>query len=315
MLKTSDKVLVTGSTGFLGRNVVRMLKATGYSDIVETSDYAYDLINPAACREMFDVHEPVAVIDCAARVGGIKANHTYPAMFLYDNAIMGLHMLEEASHHNVKKFIQISSACAYPEYADIPTPEGRMWGGRPEVTNRAYGEAKRFLLSAADAYRKQYGLNITSIIPTNMYGPEDNFNSETSHVIPSLIRKIDDAHNCGWEEVYVWGTGEATRDFLYVEDAADAIVRALCVSDLPRVNIGTGYGISIRALAIEIARLSGYKGKFIFEPNKPDGQLNRALYSVLAEESLSWVPKTDLIDGLSATIAWWKKEGRYQHGS
>jgi GDP-L-fucose synthase len=304
------RVLVTGGTGFLGKHVLNKLWKRGYDFIVPEM---YDLRYSRRVAEMYERFYPETVINLAAVVGGINANISQPGKFFYDNLKMGMNVIEGARVYGVKKFVQMGSACEYPRDAAIPLVESDLWNGYPEGSNAAYGIAKRALLSMGQAYHQQYGMNIIHLLPTNMYGPGDNFEQGTSHVIPALIRRFSEAVKLGLESVTIWGSGQATRDFLYADDAAEGVVLAMeRYNGVGPVNLGSGREVSIGELAQKIARLSGYEGKIIQDASKTDGQPRRVLDISKAKE-FGWEANTLLEAGLSRTIEWYNVKLRSAH--
>lgn len=300
---TDKRVLVTGAHGFLGRYVVKALEAHGVADILTPGSEDVDLRERSQISAMFRVYRPDVVIHLAARVGGIGANMKTPGTFFYDNAIMGIELMEQARKFKVEKYVQIGTTCSYPKFARTPFDETEMWIGYPEETNAAYGIAKRALITMAQAYWQQYDFNAITVIPTNLYGPGDNFDLETSHVIPAIIRKmVSDPYG----DIELWGTGDATRDFLYVEDAAEGIVMATerYESDMP-VNLGSGEEVSIFSTAFEINRLTAFQGDITWNSRKPDGQPRRLL-DISTARNFGWKPTTTLDKGLKKTIEWYK---------
>jgi len=304
-------ILVTGGAGFLGSHVVDKLvndRNVEPRRIIIPRSRQFDLRKPEDCRRL--VKNVDLVIHLAARVGGIGFNQKYPGSLFYDNTMMGLNMIESARTANVKKFVQVGTVCAYPKYAPIPFKEEDIWNGYPEETNAPYGVAKKSLLVMAQAYRQQYGMNIIYLLPVNLYGPRDNFDPDSSHVIPALIRKFVDKEN---NEVTVWGTGKASREFLYVEDAAKGIVLASERYDKSTpVNLGTGQEVTVRDLVGLIARLSSFTGKIKWDASRPDGQPRRMLDTTKALEEFGFRATTSLEDGLKKTIDWYRtsKSGR-----
>jgi GDP-L-fucose synthase len=271
------RVTVTGGKGFLGRPLTQMLEKAG-ANVSTFSSKDYDLTKQKDVGRMYADLRPEVVLHLAARVGGIGANRDNPGRFFYDNAIMGIEMMEQARHNNVRKFVQVGTVCAYPKFAPVPFSEDDLWNGYPEETNAPYGLAKKMLLVQAQAYRQQYGLDAIYLIPVNLYGPHDNFDLHTSHVIPALIRKCIEAKRSGATEIEVWGTGTPTREFLYVDDAARGIMLGAERYDKPEpVNLGTSEEISIKDLVALIAELTGFKGKIVYDSSKPDGQPRRKL--------------------------------------
>jgi GDP-L-fucose synthase len=303
----TKRVCVTGGAGFLGRHLVAELVRRGAGVFVPTIE-EYDLRDVSNVRRMYDAAKPDIVIHLAAVVGGIGANRENPGSFFYDNLVMGVHLMEEARLRSVVKFVAVGTICCYPKFTPVPFREEALWNGYPEETNAPYGLAKKMLLVQAQAYRQQYGFNSIFLLPVNLYGPGDNFDPRSSHVIPALIRKFDEAIRAGKDDVVVWGTGEATREFLYVEDAARGIALATERYDKPApVNLGAGFEISIRNLAEMIARLMGFKGRLTFDPLRPDGQPRRCLDVSLAEREFGFRAQTGFEDGLRKTVDWYLK--------
>lgn len=305
------RVLVTGGAGFLGRNVVRELNRHGAEVYAPTRD-TYDLMNKTDVWRLFEHTLPQVVIHCAAKVGGIGLNKAKPGELFYDNALMGIHVMEEARIHGVEKYVQLGTVCAYPKWTPIPFKESDLWNGYPEETNAPYGISKRMLITMADAYRKQYGLNTITLLPVNLYGPGDHFEAEKSHVIPAIIRKFSEALEAKNKWVNLWGTGNATREFLYVKDAAEAIVKAVLLYDGDQpVNVGSGESITIAGLAHLIAIKMEYFGDVVFDPSMPDGQPMRELDVTEAKELFKFEATTSLSDGLDETIQWYKRCVKY----
>jgi len=303
------KVLVTGGAGFLGTYVVRNIMAQGCRTVIVPRSRDYDLREKTAIVRLFEQARPDLVIHLAAVVGGIGANRKHPGQFFYDNAIMGLQLMEEARRFGIEKFVAIGTVCAYPKLTPVPFQEADLWNGYPEETNAPYGLAKKMLLVQAQAYRQEYGFNAIYLLPVNLYGPGDNFDAESSHVIPALIRKFLEAVKNGEKEVVVWGTGQASREFLYVEDAAEAIVLASeHYHDVAPVNLGSGFEISIKELVELIAELTGFRGRFVWDNTKPDGQPRRSLDTNLAEQAFGFRARTDFREGLRRTIAWYRQQ-------
>jgi GDP-L-fucose synthase len=300
------KVVVTGGAGFLGSFLCEKLEAAGAGELFIPRIEDYDLTQPEAVKQMYQDAQPDTVIHLAAQVGGIGANRDNPGRYFYANMAMGLHLIEEARIHKLGKFVQIGTVCAYPKFAPVPFREEDLWNGYPEETNAPYGVAKKALLVMLQAYRQQYNLNGIYLLPVNLYGPRDNFDLESSHVIPALIRKFVTARDEGASEVVAWGTGSASREFLYVEDAARAIVMATerFNGDQP-VNIGTSYEITIRDLVDLIARLTGFEGEVVWDTSKPDGQPRRKLDTSKAKKLFDFEAETDFETGLRNTIEWW----------
>jgi GDP-L-fucose synthase len=305
---TERTVLVTGGAGFLGTHVVKRIQARGCPAVIVPRSREFDLRDKAAIIRLFEQARPDLVIHLAAVVGGIGANRQHPGRFFYDNAIMGLQLMEQARLCGVEKFVVIGTVCAYPKFTPVPFREADLWRGYPEETNAPYGLAKKMLLVQAQAYRQEYGFNAIYLLPVNLYGPGDNFDPATSHVIPALIRKCLDAVEGGLEEVVVWGTGQASREFLYVEDAAEAIVLAAEHYDDPEpVNLGSGLELSIKELVELIAELTGFQGRIVWDATKPDGQPRRCLDTTLAEQAFGFRAQTDFREGLRRTIDWYRQ--------
>ena len=305
----NKKVLVTGGAGFFGSFIAdKLIKERGVKpkNIRVPRSKEIDLIKWENCVKA--VADMDIVIHLAGKVGGIGFNKKYPATLFYDNAIMGIQLMEAARQEGVQKFVAVGTVCAYPKFTPVPFKEEDLWNGYPEETNAPYGIAKRFLLVQAQAYREQYGFNSIYLLPVNLYGPRDNFDPERSHVIPALIKKMVDAKLEGRNEVVVWGTGKASREFLYVEDAAEGILLALEKYDKPDpVNLGTGKEITIKELVDLIAELAKYKGKIVWDTSKPDGQPRRCLETSRAKEEFGFQAKTDFKEGLKRTIDWYLK--------
>lgn len=300
------KVVVTGGSGFLGSHLVSKLKTKAVANIVIPRSSEYDLRLKESCAQV--VKGADIVIHLAANVGGIGYNRAYPGTLFYDNILMGVHMMEESRKAQVSKFVGIGTICAYPKFAPVPFKESDLWNGYPEETNAPYGLAKKMMLVQGTAYRAQYGFNSIYLLPVNLYGPGDNFSDESSHVIPSLIKKFVAAKQENLPAVTVWGTGQATREFLYVDDAAEAILLATEKYDnADPVNLGAGFEISIRDLALKIKDLSGYKGEIKWDATKPDGQPRRMLDTKKAEQQFGFRATTDFESGLKETIAWYTK--------
>ena len=300
------RVTVTGGRGFLGRHVVGLLESLG-ANVTTFSSAEYNLTKQSEVARMYKDQRPDMVIHLAAKVGGIGANRDNPGSFFYENAIMGIELMEQARHHEVSKFVQVGTVCAYPKFASIPFSEDDLWSGYPEETNAPYGLAKKMLLVQAQAYRQQYGFDGIYLLPVNLYGPGDNIDLESSHVIPALIRKCLEAREAGADSVEVWGTGTPTREFLYVGDAARAIVLAAERYDKAEpVNIGSSEEISIKDLVELIAELTGFKGKVVWNRSKPDGQPRRKLNVERAKREFGFTSETPFRLGLQRTIDWFK---------
>lgn len=299
----NKRILVTGGAGFLGACVVSKLKGRGCRNIFIPRSRDYDLVSMAAVKRLYADARPDIVIHLAAKVGGIEANRQNPGKFFYDNLMMGVQMIEAGHLARIEKFVALGTICSYPKFTPVPFKEKYLWNGYPEETNAPYGLAKKMLLVQSQAYRKQYGFNSIFLLPVNLYGPHDNFDLNTSHVIPALIRKCVEAQKRKSLEVVVWGTGRATREFLYVEDAAEAIILATEKYDKPEpVNIGSGFEISIKELVQMITRLTGFKGKIIWDKTKPDGQPRRRLDITKAKKEFGFKAKTRFEEGLNKTI-------------
>lgn len=304
---SSQRVVVTGGAGFLGSFVVEKLRERGAESVFVPRRQEYDLRDAAAIRRLYERTRPDVVIHLAAVVGGIGANRRHPGRFFYDNAVMGIQLIELARQFGVGKFVCVGTVCSYPKFTPVPFRETDLWAGYPEETNAPYGLAKKMLLVQLQAYRQEYGFSGIYLIPTNLYGPRDHFDLENSHVIPALIRKCVEAQERGEPKIVVWGTGRATREFLYVEDAAEAIVLAAERYDGPEpVNIGSGEEISIRALVDLIRDLTGYRGDVEWDTSKPDGQPRRRIDTTRAREWLGWEARTPLREGLRRTIEWYR---------
>ncbi|MEN6426447.1 MAG: GDP-L-fucose synthase [Phycisphaerales bacterium] len=301
------RVVVTGGDGFLGRYVTRRLREAGAQHIDVPRVQQYDLVKMADIVRMYDDMKPDVVIHLAAVVGGIGANRAHPGRFFYENLMMGVQLVEQGRLRGIEKFVAIGTVCAYPKFAPVPFKEQDLWNGYPEETNAPYGLAKKMLLVQSQAYRQEYGFNSIFLLPVNLYGPGDNFDPASSHVIPALIKKCVDAIEAGADSIECWGTGQASREFLYVADAAEGIVLATQHYNSPDpVNIGTGSEISIRELTETIVRLTGFPGTIRWDPSKPDGQPRRCLDTSRARECFGFEARTRLEDGLRATIDWYR---------
>ena len=303
------RVLVTGGGGFLGSFVVDGLRARGCEQIIAPRSRECDLRQESAIAALLDRERPDVVLHLAAVVGGIGANRENPGRFLYENLIMGTLLMEQARLREVGKFLTVGTICAYPKFTPVPFKEEDLWNGYPEETNAPYGLAKKLLLVQGQAYRQQYGFNSIHVLPVNLYGPRDNFNPDSSHVIPALIKKCVDAQEAGAESISVWGTGSATREFLYVEDAAEGILLAAERYDgSDPVNLGAGFEISIKHLAELIVKLTGFEGRIDWDATKPDGQPRRSLDTSRAERYFGFRATTSFEDGLRKTIDWYRAE-------
>lgn len=308
------RVIVTGGAGFLGSFVTEKLKQRGATDIFIPRIEEYNLVDPNDIRRLYadtlkNVDpKNVVIIHLAANVGGIGANMDHPADFFYDNLMMGVELMHQAHKNDIGKFVAIGTVCAYPKFTPVPFKEDDLWNGYPEETNAPYGLAKKMMLVQAQAYRQQYGFNAIFLLPVNLYGPRDNFNPRSSHVIPALIRKAMEACERGDKEMLVWGDGSPTREFLYVEDAADAIVAAAekYNGDQP-VNLGSGYEISIKDLAEMIVRMTGFEGKLVWQTDKPNGQPRRGLDVSRAKALFGWSAQVPFEEGMRRTINWFKE--------
>ena len=308
------RVIVTGGAGFLGSYVIEKLKQRGATDIYIPTIEEYNLVDPNEIRRMYGNAlkgvdpKNVVIIHLAANVGGIGANLEHPADFFYNNLIMGVELMHQAYKNGVGKFVAIGTVCAYPKYTPVPFKEDDLWNGYPEETNAPYGLAKKMMLVQAQAYRQQYGFNTIFLLPVNLYGPRDNFNPKSSHVIPALIRKAVEAQARGEKELVVWGDGSPTREFLYVEDAADGIVTAAekYNGDQP-VNLGSGYEISIKNLSETIVKMTGFNGTLAWQTDKPNGQPRRGLDVSRAKKLFGWSAQVPFEDGMRRTIEWFKE--------
>jgi GDP-L-fucose synthase len=304
------RVLVTGGGGFLGRTLVETLRRRGAVEVLAPRAATLDLRERDAVRAFLTSEKPAVVVHAAAVVGGIGANRAHPGRFFYENAIMGIQLVEEARRAGVAKFVCLGTICAYPKFTPVPFREEDLWSGYPEETNAPYGLAKKMLLVQLQAYRQEYGFDGIYLLPVNLYGPRDNFDLETSHVIPAMIRKFLEAKAAGDREVVLWGDGSPTREFLYVEDAAEGIVAAAEAYDgAEPVNIGSGEEISIRSLAGLIAKETGFEGAIRWDAGKPNGQPRRRLDVSRAESLFGWRAKTALAEGLGKTIGWYRAQG------
>jgi GDP-L-fucose synthase len=302
------RVCITGGAGFLGSFVLSALQKRGAAHVFVPQIEEYDLVNPKDIQRMYNDARPDLVVHLAALAGGIGANRARPADFFYINLMMGVQLMHEAWKRGVEKFVAIGTVCAYPKFTPVPFREEELWNGYPEETNAPYGLAKKMLLVQAQAYREQYGFNAIYLLPVNLYGPRDNFDLQTSHVIPALIRKTIEAQQKGDREVVLWGDGSPTREFLYAGDAADGILTAAeRYNGGEPVNLGSGQEISIKTLAELIARLTGYQGQLVWDTSQPNGQPRRALDTSRAADYFGWRASVPFEEGLRQTIAWYRE--------
>lgn len=307
------RVCVTGGAGFLGSYVLEKLHERGAKDIFVPHIEDYDLVQPIVVKRMLADARPDIIIHLAANVGGIGANRARPAEFFYDNLVMGVHLMHESWKQGVEKFVAIGTVCAYPKFTPVPFREEELWSGYPEETNAPYGLAKKMMLVQSQAYRQQYSFNSIFLIPVNLYGPRDNFDLETSHVIPALIRKCLEAQERGEREVVVWGDGTPTREFLFAGDAAEGILLAAeHYNSSEPVNLGSGFEIRIKDLAELIAKLTGFEGELVWDTTKPNGQPRRALDVSKAEELFGFQARMVLEEGLRLTIEWYRQQSSQQ---
>ena len=305
---STKKILLTGGSGFLGRHVLNALRDEGARDVVVPRKAQYDLTQEEAVARVYRDHRPRVVIHLAAIVGGIGANREKPGQFFYDNLMMGTQLMEYARRSGVEKFVGIGTICSYPKLTAVPFREDEIWSGYPEETNAPYGLAKKMLLVQGQAYRAQYGFNAIHLLPVNLYGPGDNFDPASSHVIPALMLKCQEAMDERTSEIVCWGDGSPTREFLYVEDCAEALVAATRLYEGPEpVNIGAGFEISIKALSELIAELMGFEGEIRWDVTKPNGQPRRCLNVDRAREAFGFQAKTDFRSGLEKTIRWFRE--------
>lgn len=304
------KIIITGGKGFLGGHLEKKLRERGYSRISIGDRPEYNLVDLGDVKRLYETTHPDIVIHLAAKVGGIGFNQEFPASLFYENMMMGIQMLHEGYLRGIDKFVALGTICAYPKSTPVPFKEDDLWMGYPEETNAPYGLAKKMMLVQSEAYRKQYNFNSIFLLPVNLYGPGDNFDPASSHVIPALIKKCVDAKQKGEKEIIVWGTGTATREFFYVEDCASAIILAMEKYDKSDpVNIGAGFEISIKELVALIAELTDYKGSVIWDQTKPDGQPQRMLDTSRAYREFGFKAGTDFREGLQKTIDWYIKQG------
>jgi len=307
----SDKrIVVTGGAGFLGQAVCERLHRLGAGDVIVPRRAQYDLTTEQAAERLYRDFKPQVVMHLAAEVGGIGANMANPGRYFFANMAMALHLIEGARRHGIERFVQTGTICAYPKFTPVPFREDDLWNGYPEETNAPYGVAKKAALVMLDAYRRQYGLKSAYLLPVNLYGPRDNFDLQSSHVIPALIRKCVEARRANAAHIVCWGTGAASREFLYVDDAADGLIRAAETMDEPTpINLGTGMEITIRDLVTLVAKLCGFKGEIRWDASKPDGQPRRCLDTARAERLLGWKAKVGFEEGLRRTIEWFEARG------
>ena len=300
---------MTGGAGFLGRNVVRKLEERRCHEVFVPRSQDYDLVQMEAVERLYVDARPDVVVHLAGRVGGIGASMRNPGSFFYENLMMGVQLMEQGRLHSIEKFVAIGTVCAYPKFTPLPFKEDDIWNGYPEETNAPYGLAKKILLVQSQAYRQQYDFNAIYLLPVNLYGPGDNFDPDYSHVIPALIQKVFAAKKKGEGKIVAWGSGKPTREFLYVEDAAEGILLATENYNKPEpVNLGAGFEISIKALAELICELAGFDGRIEWDASQPDGQPRRRLDTSRAKHEFGFVAKTDLREGLKRTIDWYKRE-------
>jgi GDP-L-fucose synthase len=306
----TKRVVVTGGAGFLGNRIVPKLREHGCRQVFVARSKDYDLVRMESVQKLYADAKPNIVVHLAARVGGIGANMRNPGSFFYENLMMGVQLIDQGRLHGIEKFVAIGTICAYPKFTPVPFKEDDIWNGYPEETNAPYGLAKKMLLVQSQAYRQQYGFNTIYLLPVNLYGPGDNFDPEYSHVIPALIKKVFDAKERDEKSIVVWGTGQASREFLYVEDAAEGIVLATEKYEKPQpVNLGAGFEITIRELVNLICELADFHGRIEWDTMKPDGQPRRRLDTSRAKQEFGFEAKTSLHDGLKKTIEWYRRKG------
>jgi GDP-L-fucose synthase len=312
----SSRIILTGGSGFLGHHLLARLRRSGCDHVVVPRSREFDLTREEDIRRLFAQEQPRVVIHLAALVGGIGANRLYPGDFLYKNLIMGAQLIEHSYRAGVEKFVMVGTICSYPKFTPVPFKEADLWNGYPEETNAPYGLAKKLLMVQVQAYRRQFGFNGVNVLPVNLYGPGDNFDLETSHVIPAAIRKFVEARERGDKSVTLWGTGMPTREFLYVKDAARAVhLAAERLETSEPVNIGSGREVHIADLAARIARITGFRGRIEFDPSWPDGQPRRCLDVGRARELLGFEAQVGLDEGLEWTIAWYEALRRSQRSA
>src|SRR5574342_413299 len=307
----SERVVVTGGAGFLGSRIVEVLRARGAREVFVPRSRDYDLVDMEAVRRLYRDAKPTLLVHCAAVVGGIGANRASPGRFFYDNLMMGAQLMEVGRQVGLKKLVGLGTICAYPKFCPVPFKEEDIWNGYPEETNAPYGLAKKMLLVQSQAYRQQYGFNSIVLFPVNLYGPRDNFDPRSSHVIPALIRKCVEARERGERQVVVWGTGNASREFLHVRDAAEGVVAAAERYDGSEpVNLGAGFEIKIRDLVPLVARLCRFQGEIVWDKTKPDGQPRRMLDTSRALREFGWKATTPFEEGLRETVEWYEASRR-----
>ena len=305
----NKRITITGGKGFLGKHLIRKFQERDFRNIAIADLPDYNLVGPEDVKKLYDETKPDIVVHLAAKVGGIGFNQENPASLFYDNLMMGVQLIHEGYLRRIEKFVAIGTICAYPKFTPVPFKEENLWNGYPEETNAPYGLAKKMMLVQSQAYRQQYGFNSIFLLPVNLYGPGDNFDPRSSHVIPALIKKCADAIENHEDEITVWGTGQATREFFFVEDAAEAIVLATeTYNKSEPVNIGPGFEISIKDLVALIAELTDFKGKITWDPTKPDGQPRRMLDTTRAFQEFGFKAKTGFREGLKKTIDWYRAD-------
>ncbi len=310
-MNRDTRIVVTGGAGFLGRHLMARLESAGYRNATTFRSAEYDLTHESGVERMLEDLQPEAIVHLAASVGGIGANRRYPGTYYYRNLMMGSLLMEHARRAGVGRFLSVGTICSYPKFTEVPFREESLWNGYPEETNAPYGLAKKMLLVQSQAYRQEFGFDASNVLVVNLYGPHDNFDPENSHVIPALIRKCVEAVEAGADTIEVWGTGRATREFLYVEDAAGGIVAAMeRLEGSEPVNLGAGFEISIRDLAETIAKHAGFRGGLLWDPTKPDGQPRRSLDTSRAETLLGWRATTPFDEGLARAVAFFRDQVR-----